>query len=364
MGGIAGKVAGAVVGGVLGKKGGGDDAERQQGLSEEQLERMTRSSDSLQDFGEDILGLWESLTKPYETARLKAEERLLPQREAAIGSTLEGMQADRARFDEDVYPVFQNLLTMAEEGPQDRGDYWAGQASSAVDTQFGIQDEERRIQKQRMGISPDSPAFSPMSGSAAHAAARATAANDARQGHEQWREGTRFNWMGQATQAGMPLGRQNPAGIPVPSTDLSPGTVGNLFGGASSAASGAATGYNALSGQSAAAGRDAASAGATLANDVFSSFGNQSPGVSPQSTGVFNGPTWGDQTYGTYPTSSDPWLHEGGIVPGRPGSDVKATLEGGEYVIPKEVVDRVGKRAFDRISGRLSGPAGVQQRRQ
>ena len=97
-------------------------------------------------------------------------------------------------------------------------------------------------------------------------------------------------------------------------------------------------------------------------NDAWDAYDKQPGGASVQSTGTFSGPTHFGQTWGSYPAAHDPWLtfHDGGLVPGAPGTEVEATLEGGEYVIPADVVARVGRKAFDRITGRARGPVGIQ----
>jgi hypothetical protein len=234
-----------------------------------------------------------------------------------------------ARFKEQYWPLEDELLDPANRNVQDRSEERAADAGDAVSTSFSAQRGQTRRALERAGVNPADGKFRGMERGydLSEAALRADSMNDARAAERARVEDTNFN---RALQV-MSLGRNIPAQV-----------------GASSAFSGAAYGNNAsvYSNLAKMLAQDAGSA----ASGGIQAISRGLDGLSK--SGVFNEQTTVPE-YGTpeYQFAAENMFEKGGVVRGpshaRGGVDIEA--EGGEYVLPVEVVQDIGVHRIEKM---------------
>lgn len=226
----------------------------------------------------------------------------------------------------------------------------ASDVSQQFDRQQGIQERNQR----RMGVRPDSGRAESLdrTGGLVESATRAEMINRAREGERDRVETSKFNRMAsmlgrQPVAQGMP-GYRTPVGLQ-PNMDA-----------AYNNATGTAMNMASMYGQGSAATMQAGiNAGATYYSMFNNKGGQQKPAVQNNYSGYSSGSGWYNQGAGSDVTGyHNTDFYHGGLVEGPPGRDrVPATIDGQpgahltthEYVIPNDVVQKVGTNFLDEL---------------
>lgn len=236
-----------------------------------------------------------------------------------------------ARFKQKYYPLEDQLLDPAFRNVQERGELAATEAGDAVSTSFAAQRGQANRALERAGVNPADGKFRALNRTAdiAEAAMRADSMNDARVAERQRVEDTNFN---RALQV-MSLGRGMPA-------QVSGGTAqaSAAYGNNASIYSNLAKMLAQDAGSAASGGMQAITRGmeALGKSPIFNSGGsNMSTDADVQG---------GEDFYGNPVT-----YREGGPVvgPTHEGGGVDIEAEGGEYVLPNDVVRYIGMEKIE-----------------
>ncbi len=255
------------------------------------------------------------------------------------------------RFKEKYYPLEDELLDPANRNVEDRSEERAAEAGDAVGTSFDAQRGQTMRAMERAGVNPNDGRFRGITRSMdiAEAATRADSMNDARAMERQRVEDTNFN---RALQV-MSLGKGMPAQVSSGSANLASGYASN------------ANIYGNLASRLAQDAGDAGYGGVQAIMRGIQGLGGNNGGWTGDPTFNFGGGAASavmNGGLGTIPGSEQSNMlamqqfEEGGEVkrgmmrgPSHEEGGIDIEVEGGEYVLPVEVVKDIGVHKIEEM---------------